>query len=139
MEIKKVTDFKELDELIPLIQKLHAEIGSEKYVSLLGYLSWIAINFPLENFQVWKGEKEGVVKGYIITQITQRYFVPECHIVDAFIEENDEEITSQVYQHIIDWAKSKGCNQLSINSTRSKAFERKYGFDYVGTTMIKKI
>jgi hypothetical protein len=139
MEVKKVTELKELDNIIPLIQKLKNSVGNGKYSSMIGYLSWIVLNFPLDNFQIWKAEEDGVAKGYLITQITQRYFIPECCIVDAFMDENNSEIVDAVYSHVVAWAKEKGCNQISINTKREAAFAKKYGFEYLGTTMAKKI
>lgn len=139
MQIRKLTEIKEIDEIIPLIQKLYQELGIDKYLSLAGYISWITISFPSSNFQIWKGVDGEVVKGYLIAHITQRFLVSECSIIDAFIEVNDESVTREVYDFIINWAKSEGCKQLSIVSKRDKAFVKKYGFEEFGTILIQKI
>jgi len=139
MEIKKVTTFKELDQIVPMMKKLYDSIGSEKYISWSGYLTWIALNFPLKNFQIWTGWKDDTLIGYIIVQITQRFFVAECHIVEAYMEGVDEEGTNMVYNKIVEWAKSKDCHQLTISTKRDKAFAKKYGFESLGTTMAKEI
>ncbi len=139
MEVKKVTIFKELDELIPLIQKLYGEIGIDKYISMAGYLSWVTLNFPSANIQVWKAEKEGVAVGYLVANITQRFLIKECAIIDAFLEENDTEATDMVFNKINEWAKENNCEQISIISKREKAFMKRYGFDYFGTILIQKL
>ena len=139
MEVKKVVEYEDLDALIPLIQKLYAETGIDRYVSLVGYISWITVSFPSSNFQIWKGEENGEVKGYLIAHITQRFLIKECCIVDAFIDENDEATVKTVYAKINEWARENECKQISIVSKREKAFARKYGFDYFGSVMIRKV
>jgi hypothetical protein len=139
MEIKKVTDFKELDELIPLIQKLYGGLGIDKYITLSGYISWITMGFPSGNFQIWKGEKDGIVVGYLIANITQRFLIKECSIVDAFMDVNDTEATDFVFQKVNEWAKEMGCTQISIVSKRDKAFMKRYNFDFFGSILIQKI
>jgi hypothetical protein len=139
MEVKKLTEVKELDDLIPLITNFYNELGTSDYFSLAGYISWIVFNFPSLNFQVWKYEKEGKVEGFLIAQITNRHFVMECSISEAFINFNNEEVTSFVYDHIKEWAKENGCKQIAIKTTREKAFGKKYGFEYFGTMMIQKL
>lgn len=139
MELIKIKTMRELDDIIPMIKTLHEEQGLDKFFSLSGFLTWIAFNLPLENFQVWKVIDNDRLIGYCISQITTRYFELECSIVDAYMVINDPEFTQQAFEFIEKWGKEKGCTLLSCSSMRDMALQKKYGFEPVGMRLMKKI
>jgi hypothetical protein len=136
MELVKIKTLQEIDEIIPMIQKLHQE---KDFFSLTEFLTWISINLPLEYFQIWKTIEKGIVKGYLIVQITQFYFHSECNIVDAYMEANDGEFTREHFDFIETWAKERGCTILSCTSKRDIALSKKYGFKPLGMVLKKAI
>ena len=138
MEFEKVVSIAEIDEIIPMIQKLHK--GTiDKYVTLAGFITWVSLNLPLSSFNVWKAKHEDKTVGYAIAEITQRYFVRECTVVDAYIEINDEEFVKKMYKFIRDWAEVNECKIFSCYSHRAEALSRKYKFDTYGTLLMQKI
>ncbi len=139
MDIVKVTRLSELDEIIPMIQKLHADSGIDKFVSLTGFIAYVSLKLPLVTFNVWKVMNEGKLIGYAIVEITQRYFETECMIVDAYMEKNDPEFTEQVFDFIQQWAKESGCTILSCHTNRAEALQKKYGFDAYGTVLMRRL
>ncbi len=138
MIAEKVISIDQIDEIIPMIQKLHA--GTiDKYVNLTGFLAWMSLNLPLSHFNVWKLKKDDKLVGYVVAEITQRYFVRECMVVDAYVEINDPEFSREMYQFIEDWATVNECKIFSCYTHRPEALCRKYKFDVYGTLLMKRI
>ena len=139
MRLDRITTVDQVDEIIPMIQKLHKE--TDKYISLAGFLTWITINLinPQSKMQIWKVTHENKTVGYAIAEITLRYFVPECTVVDAYIEINDPKFVDEVEKFIMDWAEANACKIFSCYTNRAQAMSKRHGFDSYGTLLMKRI
>lgn len=139
MDFMKVVSIRELDEILPMIEKLHKDFGMDEFISLSGFITWISLKLPLANFNVWKITEESKTVGYVIAEITQRYFENECMIVDAYMEKNDTAFTKEMFTFVKDWAESNNCTILSCHTKRVHAMSRAYGFKPYGMIMMQRI
>lgn len=138
--VKKVTTVGEIDELIPLIKRVHMFAGISKYISLTGYLTWLVSNLPSPNFAIWYGTDSDLKPTwFVVVQVQVRNLKLECSIADAYMDGVDTEFSEEMFEYIEAWAKDHSCELLSCYSNRPEALARKYNFDKFGTVMIKAI
>ncbi len=136
--IEKISTFEELDEILPLIDKLHEQ--NREYSGLFtksGYLAWLVTSFP--NLAIWVGREDGIVVGYIMVAVQYTYGKREAIVYEAYCESNNEELVDKAWQTVMDWAKGGGCHFLSCYSQRGKAIARKYGFTVVREYLTKEL
>ena len=137
--IKKIDTLKELDELLPVILEFHAKMEFYSLYSACGFIGFLMMNFFNNDFGIWIYKKDNEILGYAIVSISYRFFEKECSIVDAYIKENNESVTSIGFEEIEDWAKIKGCKYLSCYTLRDIGIGKKYGFKNKFNFMIKEV
>lgn len=137
--IKKIDTLKELDELLPVILAFHAQMEFYSLYSASGFIGFITMNFFSNDFGIWICKKDNEIIGYTIVFISYRFFEKECTIIDAYIKENNESITSIGFETIENWAKAKECKYLSCYTLRDIGIGKKYGFKNKFNFMTKEI
>jgi hypothetical protein len=137
-EIRKIKTFWELDELLPFILKLRKKSGA--HFPVTGFIGWLANAFFLPTTLVLGiyGEDNRPI-GYGIATIENNYGAPECCIVDAYMDERDNDATRQGYNQIVEWAHEFNVTRLVCYTMIPAKLSERYGFWPERTKMTKEI
>ena len=147
IEVRRITEYAELDAILPLIQKLHEMIESPyPFSAFIGYVV-MQLKNPFQG--IWVGYEEGHPIAYAILSIQAAYFELECCLVDAYVEKialgqalTDEEkvAVDQVWDLIQMWAKENGCKRMCCITKRDvSTVNQKYGWEPKGTQLVKDL
>ncbi len=139
MKINQVTAAREIDDIMPLVNKLYDGIPLDKYISKAGYIAWLVGNIANPDFRIWYAIDGIEVKGFCVVQKQLRLFEFECHIHDAFMDFVDTEFSNEFFEMIESWAEDKQCTTISCFTFRPEGMIKRFGFERAGTLLIKAI
>jgi len=139
VNIARLTKWEELDTILPMMLEFHRGNKYYRLYPTSGFLSWLTLNFLNSNLAVWGIYRDGNVVGYSICQISWKWMVKECSIVDAVFGENQEELSKLLEKEIVDWANKNECTRLEAITGRVEAMERKYNAECVAGIIIRKL
>lgn len=138
IEVKRITEHKELDQILPLIHRLHNMYDIP--IPLSAFVGYVSMHLKNPFQGVWVGYESGRAVGYAIASIESSYFELQCVLVDAFMEKIDEAASAHVWDLITMWAQEAGCKRIVTYTYRdAKAVYMKYGFKPITTYMIKEL
>lgn len=140
MNIERIEKISELDQILSMMEKVHSVNKTYQGKSFTGYIHYCGFNlmFP-DQFAILVFKDEDIVKGYVIAHIGNNQFENHCAIVDAYMDEIDEEITKQANNILESWAEENGCIFMETFSSRAGAICRKYGYEHVSEYLRKPI
>jgi hypothetical protein len=139
MKINQATTVREIDDIVPLIDRLYEKSVIGRYISRSGYIAWLTMNIANPDFAIWYVTEGTEVKGFCILQKTLRLFEFECHVHDAFMGWYDTEFSEKFMESIESWAEDKQCTTISCLTSRPDGMSKRFGFEKAGSLMMKAI
>jgi hypothetical protein len=139
LTINQVTTAREIDDIIPLVNKLYEGKTLSKYISKAGYIAWLVGNIINHDFSIWYAMDEGEIKGFCVIQKTVRLFEFECHVHDVFMDWVDTKFSNEFFEKIELWAKEKQCTTITCMTGRPESMCKRFGFEQAGTLLIKAV
>jgi len=127
IEIRRITEYEELDAILPLIHRLHEMYDVPTPIS--AFIGYIAMQLKNPYQGIWVGYDSGRPVGYALASIEANYFALQCVVIDAYMEKIDEKASGEVWNLINLWAKENNCKQIACYTYRDPdAVATKYGF-----------
>jgi hypothetical protein len=143
IEVRRITEYSELDQILPLIQGLHKMHSMP--LSISAKIAQIALQLQSPYQGIWVGYEEGRPVGYAIATIETSSFELQCLLVDVYTEKiDDKELAMSHIAHVFDlitlWAKENGCKRIvTFTYNDPKVAEKKWGWKPITTYMMKEI
>lgn len=138
IKIYKITEFKDLDKILPLIEEFRKQDNFLKHYSLAGIYSQLFFNFFNNDFSIWTAEEDGDIIGFMVAGISHKYFDKHCHIEMAYMKKLNCAASDTGFDMVIDWARENKCKFLTCFSQRA-GFPKKYKFEIVTNFLTIKI
>jgi hypothetical protein len=135
MEVREIKTYEELDDVLPLMDKLHAT-DSEYWgmFSKTGFYAWLISLFPTQ-CNIWVGyDDDGVAVGYLLAGIIIKYGVREAVVYEAY-NLGDSTLTEDCWESVFVWARNNRCKLISCYTSREKVMARKYKFKSIKSYM----
>jgi hypothetical protein len=142
IEVRRITEYSELDQILPLIQTLHEMWNMP--MSISAKIGQIALQLQSPYQGIWVGYEEGRPLGYAIAVIESSCFELQCHLTDVYtVKIEDKELAVSQIAHVFElialWAKEAGCKKIVTFAYNDPKVAEKWGWKPITTYMMKEI
>ena len=145
---EKIDTFKELDEILPMIEGLHK---SQEYCRLFphsAYLLWLTLSFNTPMMGIWvcyesdSFDSQSEPVGYIIATLSDIHGTKEVLLYEAYAKSGGVDVKKEMLSEITEWARSNGAVRLSMYTENEKVKDtmmKRYGFELSRYHLVKEV